>query len=571
MNTPDSNAPAPPNVAGAGADGPDDLLKKKAAFVQHSLPGLAPGKYTVTVQQSLHPAAGPDRADLPGNFGAITRTFGVDGPRHVLARSDIHSVYPPADSSGEYSNSLAHVVLAQEKLPWLRSPHVPGRVPEIQEHHYTEGGQSRVYDGEVATWLMVLLLGPSDLEGADPRRLVRQGSVRDLVPDSRQVKGPDGTPVAGALDASAGYSQFSYCLEAGRSGPVDPGIGVKPSDSCAYIDLPASLWNALAPSLADLEVMAHVREVAMTDKPIAVEDTVPPVQRYAVVMGNRLPESFDPAAPVAGHPAGQNVALLVSLASMQHALRERAERSCYDETIADNPRGFVRLVVLHHWSFTSRIDESARFEDLLRGLNGRSPAAPESTPLPNPLLRYPDPPKPTDGETDDRSVVRTMLELGYVPMNHITRAESDGEPVQTVSWYRGPLVPFELGETVLPPFVVGAPGEERPTVFSADKLLRFDPNIGMYDASYAAAWQLGRSISLADSGFSVPLFRWRKELEEHHAALLEARLLEGHHGDLLTLRPAVAPVEAGGRAVHHGVYRGVVQHLQAIAARKVRP
>ncbi|WP_315823096.1 hypothetical protein [Paraflavitalea speifideaquila] len=39
----------------------------------------------------------------------------------------------------------------------------------------------------------------------------------------------------------------------------------------------------------------------------------------------------------------------------------------------------------------------------------------------------------------------------------------------------------------------------------------FDPVMGLFDMSYAAAWQVGQSLALADKTFAQTVFRFRKQ------------------------------------------------------------
>src|SRR5207244_12324500 len=102
-------------------------------------------------------------------------------------------------------------------------------------------------------------------------------------------------------------------------------------------------------------------------------ETVDAEQRYALVMGNRLPESLpplrvavSPSRPLASSPApGTNVALLVSLECMEFALRGHPTGDYYAPHVASRDDGFGRLVVLYSWRFTSRQDTSYAFETFL--------------------------------------------------------------------------------------------------------------------------------------------------------------------------------------------------------------
>ena len=87
--------------------------------------------------------------------------------------------------------------------------------------------------------------------------------------------------------------------------------------------------------------------------------------------------------------------------------------------------------------------------------------------------------------------------MGFAPVNHSLR---NGDT--TISWYRGPLVPMCVRESMT-----------YTDISCADAALRYDPTTGMFDASYAAAWQLGRLLALQDQAFAQALFRFRTDYQ----------------------------------------------------------
>lgn len=534
-----------------GSGGDAELFSKKASFIQHSLPGLQAGAYQIKVQQELRDSSGKlitvaEDGNNPAPLDSITRQLGVKGPKYSLNANVVQSVYPPVSSVGGFSNALAHVVLTQEKLPWLRSPYLPQNIVTPGEHEYPANGTTIYYDDDQPTWMMVLTISPGDLGGQDPASLITRGTVLDLVPESLKMNDKSGTPIAGTLPSN-GYSIFSYLLQPPvATQPVSPEFGNTSADPCTYIDMPAALFNKLVPSLEDLKMMAHVRAVEMDAKPLKQDETVPPVEQYGLVLGNRLPETFtgtggsdDPQTITA---QGNNTAFLISLESMELALRgNTASQNQYPVITANG--GFVRLVVLNQWSFTSWASKSYQFEQILKGLNGRDPNADNSTvPLSNPLLRLPDPPQ-FKSPTQQQTIVQEMIELGYTPMNHLARVPSGSNPpvIQTVSWYRGPLVPFSREATIR--FISGNQDTQAEMVYSADKLLRFDPRVGMYDTSYAAAWQLGQLTALQNKAFSVAYFRWQKGNAQKFRVLLENELLADDHPSLMAFSRSLAGEE----------------------------
>lgn len=404
----------------------------QVTFVQYLLPPLRSGEVTLTAAQVVEaPGAGQ-------TFVAAQR-LSVAGARYRLGTDDVASVFPPPGSQGEFTNVLPHVVLASPTLPWQRSPLPEPAAPP-------EGGPA-------ATWLAVL-----PFCALDPPPPPRAVTVGDLV--SR------GTTFFPPRTAEAGESD---------------------GDPVTVIDVPVELFAAAAPSLADLDWLAHVRRVDVRAKPAG--DDGPPPDDYGVVMGNRL-----------GTAAQATTAYLVSLegwgpylpgadGSPSQALPETAEA--------------VRLVVLHQWTYSS-VDLQQTFEGLLTAVD----TDPSGIQLP---LRG-----PSTGDAAADEAVAGAAALGYTALDH---ALVDGGA--TVSWYRGPLLPL------------GTPGFVTPPYAAASPLLRYDPTTGMFDVTYAAAWELGRLLALRDNGFATALYRWKLTQAQSAVDALEGALLDETLGGLL--------------------------------------
>src|SRR5262249_18025769 len=99
--------------------------------------------------------------------------------------------------------------------------------------------------------------------------------------------------------------------------------------SCLVIDLPATLFKAIAPRDADLPYLAHVRQVDAGNKEVlGINDR----GWFSLVMGNRLPQAEK-----------THRALLVSVEGLQDRL---------GANWAAPPGQKVRLAVLGAWTFT---------------------------------------------------------------------------------------------------------------------------------------------------------------------------------------------------------------------------
>jgi hypothetical protein len=235
---------------------------------------------------------------------------------------------------------------------------------------------------------------------------------------------------------------------------------------CVTLDLPFALFRAVAPRRSELRFLAHARQVATHSKEdlFGVGDGW-----FSVVLANRLPAD-----------GRRSLAALVSLEGLQDLIADAA------------PAGVatVRLVVLSHWAFVS---DGKPFGDVARALTENK----------DPWLRV------SDGAEAADAAVGTALGIGCVPLRHHLR---DGGV--TVSWYHGPLTPAHV-----------TPATAAPIFENADEALQYDPETGLFDASHAAAWQLGRLLALRSGDFARDLFGatsgYAAEaiLREAHAAL----------------------------------------------------
>jgi hypothetical protein len=228
--------------------------------------------------------------------------------------------------------------------------------------------------------------------------------------------------------------------------------GESPDDLVAVIDVRWGLLRRVLPSYDDLPLLTHVRQ------PLDATGS-PDGDPVAIVAGNRL--------PLAGR---RNVVFLVSV-------EDRYGGGHFQPTsLGDGDE--VRLVMLRSWAFESG-GVAQDFIALLSGVAGNV-----ST------LRF----LPLPGGDADADALSAR---GYVPLPHrLRRAET------TVSFYHGPLVPGPSTASLVLP------------ADSADGLMFYDPGTGMFDASYAAAWEIGRLLALSDRAFATALYTWKRSYAE---------------------------------------------------------
>jgi hypothetical protein len=254
-----------------------------------------------------------------------------------------------------------------------------------------------------------------------------------------------------------------------------------PALKCRVIDVPPSVFTGIAPKADELPFLAHCRQVNTEDKEILGTEHE---GWFSVVVGNRF--------PIAN---GRNIAHLVSLESFQDYLPGGSQ----------SPAGYdkVRLISLASWIFIAQ-RERGNFASLMKDLNSgllRMPISEEAAPSPA------------------RELVLSALQDGYTLVKYGMR---QGE--KTMAWYRGPLLPAPTQHVVRPaPFV------------TADSAMIYDRKTGLFDLSYATAWQIGRLVALADQYFALEMLKLRRQGRTTLDLVLERQILFQQYGKVLDL------------------------------------
>lgn len=315
-----------------------------------------------------------------------------------------------------------------------------------------------------APWLALLVFHEKD-EGGIPQ--VVPAMVGDLSRDKfRRGESPalekrDTTLVTKERDSKLVIATYA---DAARGMAWEKRPGENDWDPCLVVDVPVKLLHEIAPTQADLPWLAHSRIVSGPSEK----------REFSAILANRLPLR-----------EGISMACLVSLEQMAEFLPPAPGITANRQAATH-----VRLVVMKAWSFRCGADLQGFYHPLSTG------------PL---ALPYTKP----DTETPEDTKVKNALAMGYTALDHNTRWGD-----RAISWYRGPFLPFGSKVTrsiPLPPvceegYVTGAA-----PLSSADEALRYDPELGMLDVSYAAAWQLGRLLALRDETFARDLYHWKRE------------------------------------------------------------
>jgi hypothetical protein len=395
----------------------------KIQFQHFAKAPLPTGRYTLDIEQTadiskigLNPITGA----APVKF-TQTQVFHVEEPRFGLLPKDVQAVYPPANRTGTFGNTVPHIVLRRRTLAIDDGPNQMPR-----------------------PWLALLLF-----HADEP---VTESTI----------------PLSQLTRSAAG---------AGKLGPdltIDPVVTPNPDQvTLRVIDVPVSTFQAVAPFKNDLEFLAHVRQVNTGGKELLGLDED---GWFSVVLANRLPAD------------GVNTAYLVSLEGWNNRLRSDA----FTPTL---PAGTThcRMVSLANWSFTGTPDLGS-FGELLGAVNVGVLAMDGA---------------PAASLTGQELSVAKSLALGFVPLAYDQRS---GE--RTVGWYHSPLAPVNWETVNRAPFP------------SAEAALIHDEQTGIFDVSYAVAWQMGRLLALSDAAFSKALAQWRQQAQQFEDRLLEIDTLQ---------------------------------------------
>ncbi|MFD8733380.1 hypothetical protein ACFV06_00485 [Streptomyces sp. NPDC059618] len=237
----------------------------RTLFVDHQVPSLAPGGYSIKVTQTV--------AVDPTAYTA-TRTFTVAGERFALPPELVEAVFPPDGSLGDHSHVLPHLLLGRSSLPWERTP------------------EAARGEGAPLPWLALLLFAG----------------------DERPA------PQVMTLSTAAGTADAYFPPPAGLPAGDDPKVTV--------IDVPRGLLADLLPTRAELPLLAHLRrgDGDVPDRAVVVGKRLPPAGTSSTVHLVSLEGRFAAGGEFDLGPGGADSPVrLVSLADWRFACLDEAE------------------------------------------------------------------------------------------------------------------------------------------------------------------------------------------------------------------------------------------------------
>ena len=257
------------------------------------------------------------------------------------------------------------------------------------------------------------------------------------------------------------------------TGYTDSNATLAANANTSVIFLKNAFFNEIFSDAARFNVMSHVRTIDSTGMSGIIDDT----GTYAVSISPRCgPRSIT-----------QPTAVYVHLVTLPTDAR----------TATDLP--FSGLISLYSWTYSCLPFASFSLTKTMLNLgNSIQP------------MRIPDEPL-NSSQQGGISWVKSRMRAGYTLARY--RPQS-GEV--TMSIHRGPLIPTN-------PYSIGDPSERDmpPSNFGSD-LAILDREVGILDLTFQMAWELGRTLAIADRTFSSALMRVKNT--SHSTALTTAKL-----------------------------------------------
>lgn len=404
-----NNAISTPGTVGAG-----DIQ-----FFDSIEPPLKTDVYTINANQTVNNVTDAE-AETPSY--ASTKSLNIVGPRFEIKPNLIHSIFPPANQQGSFSNYLPNIVFTDFSLPWSRAINPDN----ISEQNTTP-------------WIGLLTLHQADFDSQTPAVSAPQTvTTSELVNPGNKILPPDlGTNFTGDNETQV-----------------------------RVVDIDLAFFQEIAPQLDELSFLSHSRAVNTDGKVVLNMDAD---GCFSLCMGNRLPA------------VGQkNQVLLVSFEGHQDHLHGADIQGDYDT---------IRLVQLGGWSFNTT-DFDREFLTMMEGLCNTGNGGVS-------LIQM-----PIDDQSEQNEVAKEALEIGYVGLQNKMRI---GE--NATSWYRGPLMP---APTKRESTLSTTDDNYGPYLYS-DHAIHYDPETGIFNHAYSAAWQIGRLLALSDAPFAQGIFNWRAD------------------------------------------------------------
>lgn len=445
----------------AGGDPPPALKPGEEQLYSFYLPGLEAGSHKISVVQNVHtPAQGDQKAqDLP--LLESEQNFNIVAPRFSLPDGSIHSSYPP-QGHGDTVETLPHVVLNDPHLPWERV---------ASEIDAPDKDRNRV------PWLAVLVFTQEELRLGDT---VLNGSTSIFTGTKDLTK-----PVTQSATLAINMKVSDIWLTQNSTTPIKTSTDSAVTEATTdVIFLQSQLFTSLVtnydkdgnatpgqknPDVSRYKYLAHVRNINTTGMADAgVEDD----GLFSIIVSHRVgPLTITQPTPVVVH--------LVSIEGVE-------------EMTLPISTSFVALSSLYSWTYTCLPPNSLNVYDAFHALGDTLSVLRAPDTVINELKNNKEP---------EAARIAQRLEDGYSLTRYRTQI---GE--LTVALTRGPFTPTVVKHPLTSDWT-------SLSTFGTD-LQILDQDTGLMDITYSSAWNLGKTLALADQAFAAALSRVRTYIHD---------------------------------------------------------
>ncbi|KAI5836922.1 hypothetical protein DFP73DRAFT_620666, partial [Morchella snyderi] len=462
------------------------LLPGEEQLLSFYAPSLTAGAYTATAVQTVTAPT----ADAPLTL-TTTQGFSVTASRFALPTGAVHSVYPP-QGHGDHVETLPHMVFNDAHLPWEREATVPAPTPSPTPPSPTPSPPQPDRRNRVP-WLAVLSFTADELAIA-PADLAA-GGIFDATSLTK--------PVVQTATMTVSMSVADVLKTTATASPIavvaaDPAEQVAASTTMTdAVFLPAALFAALFTStdaagvqVADVDrykYLSHARSINTTGMAAASQAGDSGV--FSVVLSHRT----GPVDSTATQPAP----VIVHLVSIEGV-------PGMTFPLAADIR-YVAMTSLYSWTYTCLPPNADNIYQTLEALGAGLG-----------LLRPPDAIITAAAAAADAADAAADVAAGdgYTLVRWRTQT---GE--ETSALFRGALTPTAVPRPLISPWTSLSN--------SGMDLQVLDQEVGLMDITYSAAWQLGRTLGMADRAFVTALARVRGAIYDGAMALCKGAALNG--------------------------------------------
>jgi hypothetical protein len=333
------------------------------------------------------------------------------------------------------------------------------------------------------------------------------------------------------IDENRAKLNVVYDDQFGELNPVPDDIDVD------YISVKRSVLLRNLPTLEEMRLLAHVRQVSMEDKVSLGNDDD---GWLAVVMSNRVPNQ----------PSTKYYACLVSLegrleylpkySSPEPELQDTVNPTSYSRpTISNFPVAWQTSSPSPSQSMLKKSGESAK--PLSKGTTSSSPADEKINLV---LLNHW---TFTSGRGGDFEAVMKYLDvdlLGTISdpdvgeRSYILCDTTDSDGEQNSDLYRGPYLSVQESYH-----------QKNSPYYNSDQARALIQDIGMEDISHSAAFELGRLLALSDHAFVRTSSRWARMAAMEHKESLVIEGITAATGNLTEKKSGTGPPKSISEAV----------------------